>query len=54
MRTHANTLLIITGFFGLWCLLWAFEGLIALNICNYSCSLNCNCYVIVKEKMSDI
>ena len=54
MRTHANTLLIITGFLGLWCLLWAFEDLIALNIYNYSYSLNSNCYVIVIEKMSGI
>ena len=41
---------LLTVFLGLWCLLWAFEGLIALNICNYSCFLSSNCYVIVIEK----
>ena len=50
MRTHANKLLLITGFLGLRCLLWVFEDLIALNICNYSCFLNSNCYVIFIEK----
>ena len=42
--------LTITAFLGLWCILWALEDLTALKICNYSCFLISNCYVIVIEK----
>ena len=50
MKSHLNTLLLITAFLSFWCLLWAFEHLIALNICYYSFFFNSNCYVIVTEK----
>ena len=50
MKSHVNTLLLITAFLGLWGLLSAFEELIALNIWNYFCFLNSNCYAIVIEK----
>ena len=50
IKSHVNTFLLITASFGSWCLLWASADLVTLNICNYSCFLNSNCYVIVMEK----